>query len=208
MRAKTKYKVFGLLYFFLLLSLLISCSKETPFLNEQWQTFNAREEVENGERIALYRAKVPTAWTRIDPASGESLLDTKKPICEFIIGEDIRLTIHTFPTKIPPIAQINRWKAQFQDLDSFSTLILPRSQGGFIGLFFEGEGQYQDKSQKMMGWSMQLAPEYDQKLESRAQRADYTIKAVGPVESVNQHRKALLLFANSFELIEELPPPL
>jgi hypothetical protein len=204
-----------LFYFFFLFFLLVSCSKETPFIEGKWENFNAREEMENGERLALYRAKVPSAWTRIDPVPNESLLDTKKSICEFFIGEDVRLTIHTFPTKIPPLAQINRWKAQFQELDSLSTIILPRSLGGFIGFFFEGEGQYQDKRQKMMGWSMQLAPEYDQKLEHRShflknrlQRADYTIKVVGPVESVNRHRKTLLLFANSFELIDELPTPL
>ncbi|MBA2368944.1 MAG: hypothetical protein H0V82_07980 [Candidatus Protochlamydia sp.] len=202
-------------FFFFLLPFLVSCSKEALPFDAEWQTFNAREETENGERMAIYRAKVPSYWTRIDPSPKESLLDTKKPICEFIIEENVRLTIHTFYTRISPFAQISRWKAQFQELNSFSAVTTPRSQGGFVGLFFEGEGQYQGKAQKMMGWSMRLAPEYDQKLElspnlmkNRLQRADYTIKVVGPVEMVDRHRKGLLLFANSFELIDELPAPL
>jgi len=38
--------------------------------------------------------------------------------------------------------------------------------------------------------------------------ADYTIKVLGPSDLVNEHKKAIDSFANSFELIEEIPAPL
>lgn len=200
----------------LLLVFLTGCSQqETP--QATWQTFEARDQGEPLDRAPLYRAKVPAEWIRKDPTQDESIADTMKPISEFLIDGDVRLTIHTFPItdqRIPPQAQINRWKSQFNLLDPLMTSTTPQFHDGFIGLFFEAEGQIQGKDTMMLGWSMNLANEYETKLRSSShpldlkKRADYTIKVVGPSLKVAKSRKAILLFANSFELIDELPAPL
>ena len=173
----------------------------------------------------IYRALVPSQWIRKDPVEFESLADTTKAICEFYIrengesGAEIRLTIHTFPIlkeeeRIPPQAQIARWKRQFEDLDVLSTQILPESHGGFSGLYFEGTGTLKNQPAKMLGWSMQLAHLFTRELSLNEQpldsykRADYTIKATGPPDFIHQHRKAIRDFAGSFEFIDELPSPL
>lgn len=203
---------------------LFGCSNASNHSIEQnLQTINAREEVADEPRLPLYRALAPSSWACHQPNPNDSLLDTTKPVCEFFIPEGkekLRLTIHTFPvnevqSRIPPFAQITRWKTQFEELDPLATQVTPQSQGGFVGLLLEAEGIYQGQLQKMLGWSMQLAPEYDRQLQNkssllknRLRRADYTIKIVGPAFLINKHRKALLNFANSFELIDELPTPL
>ncbi|CUI16415.1 conserved hypothetical protein [Candidatus Protochlamydia naegleriophila] len=207
-----------------LLAFLFGCSDGSKQSTEQsWQNINAREEAANEPRSPLYRALAPISWICHTPSPSDSLLDTTKSVCEFFIQdgtEKLRLTIHTFPVnevqpRIPPLAQITRWKTQFEELDPLTIQVIPQSQGGFVGLLLEAEGLYQGQLQKMLGWSMQLAPEYDRQLQNksdllknRLRRADYTIKIVGPTLLINKHRKALLHFANSFELIDELPTPL
>lgn len=71
----------------------------------------------------------------------------------------------------------------------------------------------------MMGWTMQLAPEHYSQLALKIQmakstidrnhysqmRSDFTIKATGPRSLMETHRNAILAFARSFELIEEIP---
>ncbi len=203
---------------------LFGCSDNSKQSTEQnWQTIHAREEAVDSPRFPLYRALVPSSWVCRHPNPNDSLLDTTKPVCEFFIQEGtekLRLTVHTFPVneaqpRIPPLAQITRWKTQFEELDPLAIQVTSQSQGGFVGLLLEAEGHYQGELQKMLGWSMQLAPEYDRQLQSRndllknrLRRADYTIKIVGPSFLVNKHYRALLHFANSFELIDELPIPL
>jgi hypothetical protein len=71
------------------------------------------------ERPLVYRAEAPGHWHYEAPESSNA--DTMKSIAEFRIeedGETIRIAIHNFPTKtlkerIPPMAQIFRWKEQF-----------------------------------------------------------------------------------------------
>ncbi|WP_068466537.1 hypothetical protein [Candidatus Protochlamydia phocaeensis] len=206
-----------------MLALLVeSCQTQSvPFSEWTWQILNGREEKPGDPRPSLYRAKVPLAWIRKDPAPTDSIIDTTKPICEFYIPtekEPLRLTIHTFPvisaeSRIPPSAQVARWKNQFDALDPLHVYVKSLSQGGFIGLLLEAHGIYQGQKQVMLGWSVQLAPEYDRMLAisssfDKQRRADYTIKIVGAPELIDKHRHALFLFANSFELIEELPHPL
>ncbi|CAF23815.1 hypothetical protein [Candidatus Protochlamydia amoebophila] len=201
-----------------------SCSRSTSHLPPSyfWQTFCACEEMKGQERILLYRALIPQSWIRQDPSLKDSLIDTTLSICEFYAKEgndQARITIHTFPInerqlRIPPLAQIERWKKQFEDLDLLSVNVTTQSHGGFIGLCLEAEGTYQGQLQKMLAWSMHLSPEYDRQLNNRKDqlkyrlmRADYTIKIVGPASLINKQRKAFFQFANSFELIEELPSP-
>ena len=207
----------------LFLFALTSCHQPTPPLpSSNWQLIAGRDEGQANERPVLYRALVPFNWVRKDPPVTESIADTTKSICEFYIqdeGQTIRLTLHSFPImqsnqRIPPPAQIARWKRQFEELDLLATHVLPDSHGGFSGLYFEGQGILQGQPTKVMGWSMQLASSYERKLSherdphDRCKRADYTIKASGPPALMDQHRAALLAFARSFELIDELPSPL
>ena len=207
-----------ILYFFA----LTGCSQLPPPLPlSNWQLIAGRDNGQTGERPILYRVLVPSNWIRKDSQEQESLVDTTKAICEFYINEkdqEIRLTIHTFPIldnkRIHPQAQIARWKSQFEELDLLTTLVQPDSHGGFSGLFFEGQGLLQNKPVKVMGWSMQLASSYHRQLSleknsnDEYKQADYTIKATGHPDFINKHRLSILKFANSFELIDELPPPL
>jgi hypothetical protein len=202
---------------------LTSCHPSPPSkTSSSWQLINGRDDGQSSERCAIYRALVPLNWVRQDPLSTESIADTTKSICEFYIQEDgqtIRLTIHTFPfmqsnQRIPPQAQIARWQRQFEEIDRLATQVHPDSHGGFSGLYFEGQGLLQGQPVKVIGWSMQLASVYVRQLNQEGsfpnscQLADYTIKASGPPSLMDQHRAAILAFADSFELIDELPTPL
>ena len=210
---------------FLFTTLLFTgCQKNTPPPSASWQLFSGRDNGTSLERPLLYRALVPCHWKRQDPPSSESLAETTRAISEFFIEENdrsIRLTIHTFPIhnneqKISPEAQINRWKKQFEELALTTPSTRKEGPGGFSGLFFEGRGQLQGNEMTVIGWSMQLAPLYeklllqsgDQSALDQKKRADYTIKASGPSHLMDKHKKEILLFGQSFELIEELPAPL
>ncbi len=208
--------------FTLITSLLTSCSSNSSLPSSNWQLIGGRDDGQVLERPLLYRVLVPSEWTRQDPSINESIADTKKSICEFYIHEkdqSIRLTIHTFPfmqkqLRIPPQAQIARWKSQFEELDLVATHSQPDSHGGFSGLFFEGQGILQGKPTKVIGWSMQLASVYERELNQEKQPldhrkcADYTIKASGPPDLMDHYRIAIIAFAHSFELIDEIPFPL
>ncbi len=165
---------------------------------------------------------VPVNWERIDADPALSLNDTMKAICEFSIHEEdskIRVTIHTFPIndstpRIPPIAQINRWKEQFDELNPLSVSIDTDSHGGYTGFCLKADGIYRNVQTTMLGWSMQLVPEYERKLGlqrnplDQYKLADFTIKAIGKSDIVEKHKPDIIRFAQSFELIDELPPPL
>lgn len=165
--------------------------------------------------IPIYRAKAPISWTRKKPLPEDSLEDTTKSLCEFFIQEEagiIRITIHNFPSikiedRVPPASQIARWKRQFANLEPTSVSVTQQAWGGFAGLLFEGAGRINDKSEAVMGWSMQLGSEHYRNLlgASSQIRADYTIKATGPKELMKKYRKEIVAFARSFELIQEIP---
>lgn len=201
---------------------LVSCNSSSPtsnFEQREWQEFAARDFGSSLERPLIYRALVPNNWIRKDLPSSISIADTIKPICEFSIEEgqeNIRLTIHTFPisdsySRIPPKAQIDRWQKQFDEFNPHLTMITPVSHGGYFGLYLETQGLYQEIPTMMLAWSMQLAPEHERKLSLNRQeldkykRADYTIKALGALHLMEKHQRDIEQFANSFELIEELP---
>ncbi len=179
-------------------------------------------------RPSTYRIKTPVGWVRKDPLQEESIVDTTKALCEFTIPNDeggqVRITIHSFPSesieeRIPPRAQIARWKRQFTELDASTMLVIPQAYSGFSGLLFEGSGVMNESQTAVMGWSMQVAPEHystltlklgmsrtpEERCSLRQMRADFTIKAVGPKYLVDKHRRSIMAFARSFELIEEMP---
>lgn len=225
--------------FILIFSTLSSCnSSSSSVASSYWQLIAGRDEgntvsIHGGmdvrlappstyERPFIYRVLVPTNWIRQDPSPTESIADTTRSICEFYILESdqvIRLTVHNFPIhgthpRIPPQAQIARWKQQFDELDLLNTTVVAEGQGGFNGLRFEGQGVLHGQPTTVIGWSMQLASGYERQLSfekehlDRYKRADYTIKASGPPLLIDKHRADILAFAHHFELIDELPSPL
>lgn len=212
---------------FLILSLCTGCT-QGPEKKMTTQWIHGRNDELTLDRPLLYRAVTQADWIRKDPLEGDSLNDTTKSICEFYIRENdqsIRITLHTFPIRkefmsnlsississISPQAQVARWKDQFEEIDLISVQVKPVSQGGFSGLFFEGQGKIKGISTQVMGWSMQLAPIYARQLSQSKNPqdfnkcADYTIKASGPPELLNKHRRELMAFSKTFELIDELP---
>jgi hypothetical protein len=203
-----------LLILFLCLTGCKTEDKTPPFT---LQEFNGRDEIISyGQMVRrpVYHAKVPLTWKRIDPLPIESLLDTTKPIVAFAIDENVTLTVHTFPSssqeeRIAATAQIERWINQLKGGDY---LIEKVSHSGFAGLFFEGK---QEKI-TVCGWSLQLDLDHYQTLHFltstveeeehyKQMAADYTIKVSGLSTLIDQHREEISLFADSFELIQELP---
>lgn len=184
-----------------------------------WQQFCSRDQGNPTERLTLYRAKVPTHWVRKEPFSKDSISDSTLPNCEFFIGKDpsVYFALHTFPTdtfeqRIPAEAQIDRWKRQFEEIDLTSIIITPRALGGFIGLSFYASGTLKGQEHAILSYSMQLAQTHWRTLQSedlsfkkRQMASDYTLKAIGSPESLAKYKEEIERFANSFELIEEIP---
>ncbi len=200
---------------FILCASCHSCPEKVPPFTSQ--EFNGREEIiayGQAVRRPIYQAKVPIAWRRIDPDESASLTDTTKPIISFVLEEQLLLTVHTFPTdaleeRIPPEAQVNRWKKQMRAQTNVAQSI---GHGGFCGLYFEGIHE----NTTVCAWSLQLDFDHYQTLHFLAttveeeehykqMAADYTIKVSGPTHLINKHRKELMLFADSFELIQDIP---
>lgn len=185
-----------------------------------WQVISGRETPDE-PRQAIYRVRMPSEWIRVPDE--EFTADTTKPLSTFVIKSqegDIRITIHNFPSenleeRIPPTAQITRWKNQFEILDQILSSTEAEAWGGFTGNRFEGIGLLKGERIAVLGWAMQLDPHHyrtlsalrhkDQKNQWRQMSADFTIKAIGTVVAMQTHENALKAFAASFELIEEIP---
>jgi len=206
------------IFLFIALCLLSSCSDNaSPSHNHEMQVIASRDEGSSLERYALYRIRVPPEWKRVDATAGESLQDTTKSLCEFLIeegNERIKITIHNFPShaiddRIPPMAQISRWKRQFDSIDPTYQMTAPQSFSGYTGFVYEGKGRISDEDIMVMGWTMQLGPDHyrvlSRPLFPLQMRADITIKVIGPSNLVVRHRDEIFTFARSFELIEEIP---
>lgn len=182
-------------------ALLVGCQSE-QIHQFPWQHIAGRE------HRPLYRAQVPSEWKRIDPSPLVSLADTTLSLCEFLIEDPqgtVRIAIHNFPThhleqRIPPQAQIARWRQQNALASGTSCRVLPVSHGGFTGLSLQGPG--------ILAYAMQLAVPHFRILQQHQMFqccADYTIKATGPQELLIAHQDEIERFARSFELIEEIP---
>jgi hypothetical protein len=191
---------------FISLTLLSGCSQKTeddPSIASVMQEIKGRDN--GGPRFPVYRVKIPEEWMRRDPMPDESLIDTTKALCEFLIREDnqvIRIAVHNFPSdnineRIPPNAQVARWKRQFEQLFASDFSITPQSFNGYEGLFFIGTGIQKNEETMVLGWSLQIAPEHYRMLSHAApaeeakykqMRADVTIKAVGPKAIMEKHQ--------------------
>ena len=173
-------------------------------------------EIEGRDQKPLYRAKVPKEW---EIRKAQAVADTTKALVEIYVKGDadgsIRITFHNFPVdrkeeEIPPLAQIARWKGQFEQLDPISA-VTPQAFSGFIGYLFEGSGILNKELKSVMGWAMQLAPEHWQYIPEepyKQMRASFTLKAVGPHDLMQKQKEKIKAFARSFELIEALPSEL
>lgn len=147
--------------------------------------------------LPIYQANIPLSWKRIDPESHQDLSDTTLPICSFESG-DVLITIHNFPSqRVAPSAQIKRWKRQLQNTDVHVT---PYAHGGFGGLKVEGEG--------MIAYAMQMTPVLFREVSNPQIKGDYTIKAIGPQNALENQKHEIDAFADSFELIDSIPSPL
>lgn len=192
--------------FFLSSAWLSGCTNQEE-ARIPWQTIQGRDRTLTRP---LYRVRAPLEWIRVDPSIDVDLSDTTLPITTFYLNEaspPIRITLHTFPYtdpkgRIPPQAQVARWKQQAEGSSTISSV----AHGGFHGLFFE--------SNQFLAWSMKIGEPYEQLFErlnstafTQALRADYTIKAVGSPHLLEQYRDELIAFARSFEWIEEMPHP-
>lgn len=220
LHSKLNHRFLSSMVFMLILCLnLSSCEIANSSKIFHTQPLSSRDDGSPNSRALLYQTTVPQNWIRKDPSENESILDTKKANCEFFIHENnqqVRITIHTFPysddsQRIPPQAQIQRWKKQFDHYNSITLITNSCSQSGFYGYFFEVEGMINHEPITMMGWSMQLSPlfdralKYDQDNQAQIKRADFTIKVTGPPELVSKNREDILIFAQHFEFIDELP---
>lgn len=204
-------------------SLLSGCSSESaPQAALLMQEIKGREF--EGVRLAVYRVQIPSEWMRRDPLPTESLIDTTKALCEFLIQEEsegfIRISIHNFPTetieqRISPSAQVSRWQKQFAPLYATESSTTPVAFSGFSGLSFIGRGLLDGKESMVLGWTLQIAPDHYHALSHpplknsaalyKQMRADVTIKAVGPRGLMEKYQASIHSFARSFELIEEIP---
>lgn len=207
----------------LALFLLSGCDNSSTPPTGEWQVILGRDEGMADQRRPIYRAKVPSNWQRIDAAATESIFDSTKANCEFLIGPEddpVHLVVHSFPSlkledRVPPQAQVQRWQRQFDELDLQALQITPCAQGGFTGLLLYAEGILKSRQTAVLAWSMQLAPMHFVALQvkegavdpvkMRQRRSDYTIKALGSKDLLAAYRTEIMAFAASFELIEEIP---
>jgi hypothetical protein len=183
-----------MLWLFLLL-FFTSCDthEESPYLLQK---------IEGRDRKLLLQAEAPKNWTCHPPPLDLDLQDTTRPIMEWGIDREVRITLHTFPIhdkRIPPIAQIQRWQKQLTPLKEHS--VSPQAFAGFVGLLFEGD----NGTTKFLAWTMQLADPHLYSLADRPQMLqDFTLKAQGTPQAIHRNRIAILTFARSLELIEEI----
>ena len=164
--------------------LLCSCYENPTPPSIPMQEIKGRDY--DGLRFNVYRVRVPIYWIRRESFPEESLTDTKKSICEFLIphsNESIRISIHNFPSesidqRIPPAAQVARWQRQFEILYPEESGIVPQAFSGYSGLKFKGVGRlkpevkdHEAKVQEgksatltqdttVIGWSLQIGKDH------------------------------------------------
>jgi hypothetical protein len=191
-----------MIFFLLLLLVFFSCESPKPpvVIKTHQMTICGRD-----AGPPIYQAEVPLSWKRIDPHSRQNLSDTTLPICSFVVG-NVLITFHNFPyssleQRIPPSLQIERWKAQFQVHNGD---VSPVAHGGFGGFRLEVQDPF---GKAMIGYAMQMTPLLFRVLSNPQIKADYTIKAVGPISEIEAEKYAIDAFANSFELKDPIPSP-
>ncbi len=199
------------LFLFLFLSLLASCQTQPKNPLHTTEIWGRSDTATLSTREPIYRIQIPEGWTVIIPPLESSLTDTTEPLMT-LINHDVKVTFHNFPVakmdqRIPPQAQITRWKKQFDQLEETSVLLVPFATGGFTGIQFEATGVQKGTLISVKAWTMQLTPELFQKLPEKSlqEKSDWTLKAVGPSEQLELLQEDLQLMARSIELIREVP---
>ncbi|KAF3362087.1 Uncharacterized protein PHSC3_001398 [Chlamydiales bacterium STE3] len=203
-------------FFLPVLVLCLSACHSTTSNESHWLEIEGR-----AQNKPIYRAKVPPHWERVLPDGQAYLKDTMLPIITFLIpneSESLRITVHNFPTKaieesVSPHAQILRWQKQFESIEPYSMDYNEIAYGGFVGLQFYASGILKGRPTAFLAFAMQLIPEHYRMLsnqplreeEFKQMRADYTIKAVGHPDAIEQHKDEIIAFAESFELIKPIP---
>lgn len=199
------------MYLLLSLLLLTSCQSQ-PSAPLQTTIILGRSDSHTlSTREPIYRLQTPTDWKLTQPSETASLIDTTEPLLT-LTHNDVTITFHNFPVKtiqqrIAPAAQIARWKKQFEQLEPTSVHLNSFSTAGFVGIQFEGTGVQKGIPVSVHAWSMQLTPELFQKLPEGAiqDKADWTLKAVGPPDQLELLQEDLQTIAKSVELIREIP---
>ncbi len=173
-------------------------------------------------RYPLFLAKIPPHWKRVELYERSSNIDTKEPIAEFILSDNLRLKVHHFPimkqmSHIPPRAQVERWKKQLSHRQELVTHEENVSWGGFFGLHLTASYEEAGEEQTLQAWALQLDSELESALIPRTQEeesyysqmaGDFTVKIVGPTSEVEQLDQEISSFAHSIHLIQELPEAL
>lgn len=192
----------------------MSCQDAPPQL-PPYKAILSRGDGSSSGRTPLYQISLPSGWEEIQEK--QSISDTTVPIFKCFYEEDgcrIQLTIHNFPLqvgafKIPPEAQVERWKNQFAQL-SFSHAS-PQSFAGFIGLQLYAEGVIAQEETAVLAWAMKIAPENERSLSFFSEKypaemgCDVTIKATGPKKIIEEHAQEIASIARSFELLPAFP---
>lgn len=198
--------------------ILVGCQEDSRHRAKGWKT----DEINGRNRIPTYEVEVPESWKKLE-STGDNLQDTKTPLVTFLFTEGnqtFTVTVHNFPLhdideQVPPLAQVDRWKRQFETLDPSESELKPVAFGGYTGQFFKGVGIFKGKKMAMLAWSLQLPTEHYRALnhpESALERfkfdqmrSDVTIKVLGPDKLVTLHREDIDKFVNSFHMIEAIP---
>lgn len=197
---------------FPVITLLCSCSQvDTNIVEDNCtQEFIKGRGVE-GRKLGIYRMCVPRHWIRHDPLPDDLVTDTTKSLCEFIINDPdgiIKIAVHNFPAdtldmRIPPQAQVARWKTQIEEYDGINSYTQPIAFGGFSGILFVGIG-----SKMVIAAALQLSPQHFRNLAGKEQmKADVTIKAVGPTHTMKKHQDEIINAIYTFGLVDEIPHP-
>lgn len=198
-------------YCFFVCCALFGCSSPEQSDVRYVDIFGRGDRETMASKKLTYRMGIPAGWNIISPETDASLIDTTEPLLT-LTKEDVTITFHNFPVnsvaeRVPPLSQIARWKNQFSQLDEASLEITPYSVAGFTGFQFTATGVQKEKNVKVVAWILQLTPELFQKLPhgSSQDKADWTLKAVGPPEHLFYLEDEVKSIARSVELIAEIP---
>ena len=156
--------------FFCIIFLLACSEKKSEIADSSWIEITGRTEAEEPRQL-IYRVKTPKEWTVFFPEETNRLEDTKIANADFWIEDGthyVHIVVHSFPSdsldaRIPPMAQIHRWKGQFTEINEESILIKPQAHGGFAGfyLFLSGDAQkIVGKNSAVLAWAMQMDQEH------------------------------------------------
>lgn len=156
----------------------------------------------------LWHIRRPVEWTLKD--ASPSLRDSRLANKEYEIEDAISLVIHSFPSqtiekRIPPLAQVQRWKAQFDRSPPPQFHLSPQAFSGYAGFLLEGEGRIKGKEVRMLAWALSLSPKAYFSLKNPESRSEITIKVVGSEEMVNLHEESILKAVRTLGLIEAIP---